>query len=125
MKTNHPIVIGGLWMVISCAEKPSDTALATDSGDPCADVPVVNYDNFGQGFMSLYCEGCHGSEAEDRHGAPESVTFGSVTEVWAHSAQVLALAADVEAPTMPPGGGVPADERIKLYWWLSCATEGT
>ena len=115
----------GLCMLWSCAEKPGDTASVTDSGDPCADVAVVNYDNFGQGFMGLYCEGCHGTEAEDRHGAPDSVSFGSAEQVWSHATQILALAADTEAPTMPPGGGVPDDERIKLSWWLSCAPEGT
>jgi uncharacterized membrane protein len=125
MKTVRLSTVLGLNALLSCADKPTEAEAVADSADVCAEVPVVNYDNFGQGFIGLYCHGCHGSEAEDRHGAPEEVTFGSVDEVWAWSEQILALAANLDDPAMPPGGGVPDDERTKLSWWLTCAPEGT
>jgi len=131
MKKIRLSMLLGLSALLSCGDKPTETDTAetdtadADIADACSDVPVVNYDNFGQGFIGLYCEGCHSADAEDRHGAPETVTFATVDEVWAWSEQILALAADLDDPAMPPGGGVPDDERTKLNWWLSCAPEGT
>ena len=96
---------------------------ATDTG-PCAEVPLVNYNNFGQGFILHTCQGCHASTAADRYGAPESSTFDTVEEVWAQRDRVLARAAS-EPATMPPAGGSSEDDRVRLRWWLECAEAGT
>lgn len=99
---------------------------AGDSGDPCADVPLINYDNFGEGFIVEACQGCHASTATNRYGAPEDVSFDTVDQVWARADRVLARAAPLEAePSMPPAGGTSEDDRTRLRWWLECAPEGT
>lgn len=94
-----------------------------DTG-PCADVPLVNYNNFGQAFITHTCQGCHASTAADRYGAPEDSTFDTVEQVWAQRDRVLIRAA-VDPPTMPPAGGSSEDDRVRLRWWLECAEEGT
>lgn len=94
-----------------------------DTG-PCADVPLVNYNNFGHSFVLHTCQGCHASTAADRYGAPEDSTFDTVEQVWAQRDRVLARAA-AEPPTMPPAGGSSEDDRVRLRWWLECAEEGT
>lgn len=109
-----------LLLLLSCAEPTGDT------GDPCADVPLVNWDNFGQGFIIEACQGCHASTAQDRHGAPQAVHFDTVDDVWLWRPQVLDRAAPVDGdPTMPPAGGTDPDDRTRLRWWLDCADYGT
>lgn len=114
-------------MVHPPLETVGDSA-ATDSGadaeDPCADIPLLNYNNFGQGFMTENCQGCHASTSAERYGAPESVTFDTVDEVWSRAERILERSAGADA-SMPPAGGVPEDDRAKLEWWLLCAEEGT
>jgi hypothetical protein len=94
-----------------------------DTG-PCAEVPLVNYNNFGHSFVLHTCQGCHASTAADRYGAPADSTFDTVEQVWAQRDRVLARAA-AEPPTMPPAGGSSEDDRVRLRWWLECAEEGT
>jgi uncharacterized membrane protein len=145
MKTRVPLVIlSGLAVIAGCggadtdsaaaaAQPPADTAAGddtapTDTGpdatDPCADIPLVTYNNFGNGFMTENCQGCHASTTADRYGAPESVTFDSVDEVWALAERILARAASDDA-TMPPAGGVSEEDRTKLGWWLQCTDAGS
>jgi hypothetical protein len=47
-----------------------------------------------------------------------------VDQVWDQRLMVLGVAAPEDA-TMPPSGGVHADDRMRLRWWLECAPEGT
>jgi hypothetical protein len=102
-----------------------DTEHPLDTGpDFCDGVPVVTYANFGESFMTHHCQGCHASTTEDRHDAPESVTFDSVEEVWSWRDRVLFRAAG-GSPDMPPMGGPEADDRTRLEWWLRCAEQGT
>jgi uncharacterized membrane protein len=103
-----------------------DTAGAesTDSADPCAGVPTLDWDNFGHGFLLQNCQGCHASTAVDRHYAPDDVTFDTVEQAWAHKDAILRAAAG-DDPTMPPRGGVSDDDRTRLGWWLNCGTPGT
>ena len=95
-----------------------------DTGDFCEGVPTVSYNDFGDGFLTEFCQGCHASTAENRYGAPENVTFDTVEQAWAFSERILARAAGDDA-TMPPAGGVDSDDRTRLVWWLQCAEEGT
>ena len=94
-----------------------------DTG-PCADVPLVNWDTFGAGFLLHHCQGCHASTTPDRYGAPADITFDTKAEAWAWRDRILARSA-TEPPTMPPAGGTSVDDRVRLRWWLECAPEGT
>ena len=76
-----------LLFSFACSGESEDTAAAqadsgTDTDDgyflddgACADVPVVTWSTFGQGFVDFYCQGCHASTTQNRHDAPESVVF--------------------------------------------------
>ena len=104
------------------ADSGADTA---DSADPfCADVPTLAYSNFGEGFLRESCQGCHASTSPNRYDAPENVTFDTVEQAWAWADRILARSTG-ESPTMPPRGGVSADDRTRLAWWLRCAIPGT
>ena len=109
---------------------PTDSNSSVDDSVPivdsglCDEAPVVTWANFGQGFITENCQGCHASTAIDRYGAPESVTFDDLEEVWAQSDRILARSTG-DSPTMPPAGGVSEDDRTRLVWWLECAEEGT
>jgi uncharacterized membrane protein len=108
------------WLVlvlVGCTKIDTDS----DEVDFCADKPVLTYDNFGEGFMTQYCQTCHSSElmGEDRHDAPSSVHFDSEAEVAAQVAQILGVATG-PSPIMPPGGGVSDLDREKLEIWLKC-----
>jgi hypothetical protein len=114
----------------AASEEGSDTG-AEDQGDgaiddtgACADVPLVNWDTFGAGFMLHHCQGCHASTTPDRYGAPADVTFDTKADAWAWRDRILERSA-VDPPTMPPAGGTSADDRVRLRWWLTCAPEGT
>jgi hypothetical protein len=89
----------------------------------CADdPPLESWETFGRGFVTTHCQGCHGSAAPDRYGAPEGVTFDTQEETLTHKAQILATAASDE-PTMPPTGGTSEDDRQRLRIWLECFPE--
>lgn len=103
---------------------PVDSAPVDSAAAFCDGVPVVAYTNFGEGFLRENCQGCHASTAPDRHDAPASVVFDTVEDAWALAARILARSTG-ESPTMPPQGGVSADDRVRLQWWLECGTPGT
>ena len=92
---------------------------ATDNADPCADAPLLTYDNFGRGFLTQNCQPCHSAETMDRHGADPSVTFDSYDDVVAQWDAIARVATGAD-PVMPPSGGIPDEEREKLSIWLSC-----
>ena len=104
--------------VLGCAEE-EDTG-TTDTG-PCADVPLLTYANFGRGFLTEYCQGCHASTTLDRHGAPESVTFDNLGLAWEKADRILERSL---GGTMPPSGGTSEDDLTQLEWWLTCGEEG-
>lgn len=119
-------MIRAVWLLVlvGCTPDPVDPA---DTGeDPaftgpaiCEDAPVTTWDNFGAGFLTQHCLACHASTAPDRHDAPDDVTFDTEEEAWTWSERIVARAAG-EAPTMPPQGGVSADDRYLLEVWLTC-----
>lgn len=115
-------LLPALLSLAACTGAPDDTAAVVV--DPCADTPVVTWANFGEGFFIEQCMGCHASTAPDRYGSPEDVRFDTVDDVWLHKDAVLTQAAS-DSPAMPPGGGAPEIDRVKLTWWLTCAEEGT
>jgi len=141
-----------LLFVLACGGKSSggppplpmfsDSGLAADSGDGgaqtddsggsdsgsgvdfCADAPLVNWVNFGEGFLMEACQGCHASGSPDRYGAPEEIVFDTVAQAWSQADRILARAGGA-VPTMPPLGGTTEDQRLKLRYWLECADSGT
>ena len=97
---------------------------AADSTDPrCVGAATLDWDNFGHGFLTVQCDGCHASTAADRYGAPEDLTFDTVDEAWSHADSIVGVATG-EAPIMPPRGGVSEDDRVRLGWWLLCGVPG-
>jgi uncharacterized membrane protein len=107
-----------LAAISACGNPPDDT------GDlACFEAPPVNYANFGEGFLTENCQGCHASTAPNRYDAPEGVSFDTVEEAWDWRGRILARV--VDDATMPPAGGVDEDVRQLLGWWLDCAPEGS
>ncbi len=91
-----------------------------DPDDPaCADVPVVTWETFGDGFLTERCQGCHAEAVAEAAGVPSGVHFGTEDAARAHAERILARATG-DAPTMPPQGGVDPDDRERLRIWLTC-----
>ena len=103
-----------------------DTGLDAEPEDAeidCADAPLVNWVNFGEGFLLENCSGCHHSETPNRYGAPEDAVFDTVEEVWEQKASLLYIVAS-ENRRMPPSGGTTEMQRDKLKIWLNCGEPG-
>ena len=115
-----------IWLALALGctgDDPPPPPLTDDTGDAgfddrCADLPRVTWDEWGWGFMTTYCQGCHASTAPDRYGAPEGVFFDTEADtlLWAERVRIRTL----EDLDMPPAGGVPPDELEILGWWLDC-----
>ena len=97
-----------------------------DTGEPqepevseeCVDAPLITYSSFGQGFIDFNCQGCHGSGAPNRQGAPESVTFDNHEEVlfWLERIyQRTHISLD-----MPPALGIFEEDQERLRIWIDC-----
>lgn len=122
MKVRTMIVAMALSLAGGCDEDGDEgDEAATGAGD-CEEQPVVTYDTFGRGFLSTYCNGCHGGAVVDRQGAPGSVVFDTPEDVEVYADRILARTApaDGSAPTMPPVGGVTEEDRERLVIWLTC-----
>ena len=91
------------------------TQLAT-----CESEPALSWENFGEGFMLQNCTPCHHSQlpADQRVGAPVGVDFDTYRGVLTFAERVRARTLD--AQTMPPGGGIPQGELLRMDEWLSC-----
>lgn len=88
--------------------------------EPCPPASELTYDNFGGPFLDSYCQRCHASAADDRNGAPSSITFDDADEVRSHRERIFARAAG-DNTSMPPGpDDPPAAERDMLAEWLAC-----
>ena len=135
MKPALRVMLAAALLVAGCtiSTKTGDSGLVdgSDTGEidwaslACEEAPVVNYANFGQGFITHYCQGCHASASTRRYGAPDNVTFDNLDEVWTWAGRILIRSSDAEEFDMPPAGGTGEDDRQKLRWWLECAPEGT
>jgi len=131
-------LVGGmlLSLITGCStleghsdETPTDGDLTPDAEDSsptpvdpaslCGDAPVVTWDNFGQGFMIENCQSRHATTSPNRYGASPDVHFDTLDDVLERQDRILARAAG-ENPTMPPDGGVSADDRWLLQVWLTC-----
>jgi len=136
MKTLHHLLPLIAALALGCGQDGSsstgtggsDGSSTQDSGggpdDPadtgfCAEVPVVTWDNWGEGFLIERCQACHASTSENRNDAPEEVVFDTREETLAQADRILARAAGEDA-TMPPEGGVTDDDKFLLTVWLTC-----
>jgi uncharacterized membrane protein len=89
----------------------------------CADQPDVTWNNWGKGFFTTYCTGCHSETTPNRYGAPESVNFDTLDEVKALKSTIRK---DVlEDGTMPVGGGVIDEHKELLEVFLDCGLGGS
>jgi hypothetical protein len=96
-----------------------DSASSLDD-EPCPEDSELTWDNFGGPFLDSYCQRCHASFAEDRNGAPSSITFDTADQVRSHRERIFARAA-ADNTSMPPGPeDPPAAERSMLAEWLAC-----
>jgi uncharacterized membrane protein len=81
---------------------------------------TLAYDNFGASFFAGWCQGCHASDAINRHGAPSHVTFDDVTQIRDRAARIFERSARSNV-SMPPGLDDPSrEERDLLAEWLAC-----
>ncbi len=113
-------IILAIALLGGCQQQESTSAEDQPIGTCGQDLPVLSWESFGQGFFEAYCQGCHSSNVSDRRGAPPGITFDSEDAALASSAAITSSTLS-EAPTMPPGGGVPDDERALLTAYLRCA----
>lgn len=111
---------------LGCGDKEDDPAgsgadtggLPVSDTGICADAPVVTWENYGHGFVLERCQSCHASTSDNRYGAPEGVSFDTKEEALAQADRILARVVDDE--TMPPSGGVDADDLELVEIWLTC-----
>ena len=105
---------GFLWLfTLGCTGEP------VDSADPCAEAPVVTWDNFGDALLTGHCQSCHASTSPDRAGAPLEVTFDTHAEATAQREAILRVATG-DSPMMPPGLTIGERDRELLEVWLTC-----
>jgi uncharacterized membrane protein len=105
------------WLLLACGGKPEDTGW-TD----CSEAPVVNYDNFGEGFLLHNCQSCHATTTGNRYGAPENVSFDTKESVSQWLGRIYETTIGPQH-SMPPAGTIAEDEQVMLYWWLVCEEE--
>jgi uncharacterized membrane protein len=103
-----------LLLLLACVAGTDETG-ADDTGCQTA----VTWQNFAQGFFVSYCQSCHAATAADRHGAPEGIDFATEAEVRAQTDAVRRVV--VTNATMPPGGGLLADDVTLIGEWLECS----
>jgi uncharacterized membrane protein len=86
---------------------------------------ALTYENFGRGFMSVYCQHCHaqaggGSDDGHSHGVPAGYNFATREDVLRHRERIYARSAAGNT-SMPPGPDDPPElDRQSLAEWLAC-----
>lgn len=99
-----------LWM-LACG------GVSSADGEECS---PFYYENFGAGFMTEHCQGCHADGATDREGAPQAIFFDDVSSILEHRDTIIY---EIEEETMPPAGGITEEERAAAVEWLNCMEE--
>ena len=108
-----------MWLWMACSLGGSDTA----GSEACDREPPLTWENFGEGYLGLHCNGCHSSllPAGQRGGAPLGMDFDTWDDVVLHHDRIYNRAlVDFD---MPPGGG-PTDEDLAMFTeWLACEVQ--
>jgi hypothetical protein len=94
--------LAGLALLVAAGCASPDPAVPIPDGAVSCDPPTLTYQNFGSAFFSAHCAGCH---LWDQPSARDD------------AAQ---LSGAVGSGFMPPGGGVPDDEKAAFLAWLGC-----
>lgn len=95
------------------------TPEAESGGDvACVDSSGVTWETWGHRFFESYCDSCHAAGSPDRHGAPDAVVFDDLADVQAQVARLRTVLLD--APSMPPGGGVTETDLARIADFLAC-----
>ena len=76
------------------------------------------YHDWTQGFLLSKCQSCHSIEARERYNAPEDIFFDSFEDAIRLKNRIRSSV--LERESMPPAGGILADEKILLEQWLDC-----
>lgn len=94
-----------------------------EEADPCARTPSLDYANWGRGFMSKHCTGCHSAIVPDDHRneAPIDVNLDTYDDVLHFSGRIEARVLMGGDEAMPPGGGPTEEELDLLDEWLQCS----
>lgn len=99
---------------VACAFTQLDDVACPDGGT------TLTYQNFGAQLFQTWCNKCHASDAEYRHGAPDEVRFDTLAEIHKWKSRIFERAA-ADNDSMPPGPAGPSrEERDKLAVWLAC-----
>lgn len=106
-----------LWLILTSCNQKEDTGYWN-----CDNAQEVTYANFGEGFLRHNCQGCHASSTNNRHGAPENVTFDTMEDAWKWKDRILTTTLS-NPPTMPPAGKITENQAILLHWWLECGED--
>ncbi len=105
------------WFWLACSGKSEDTGWIN-----CEEAPVVNYENFGEGFLTHNCQSCHSVTTANRYGAPENVYFDTKEDATTWLLPIYETTIG-NRESMPPAGTIEPDEQVMLYWWLVCEEE--
>ncbi len=121
-----PLLIGALACGRSSSFPPTDddtAAVNTDTTERpipehCDEAFDVTYENWGRGFLTTQCSGCHAETAPDRYDAPPEAIFDTVEQTDAWADRIIERV--IYDSDMPPAGGVTDDEKTLLSYWLEC-----
>jgi len=86
----------------------------------CLRDPPLTWDNYGAYIIGRQCRPCHSEYSREgqRADAPLGVDFDDFDDVLGWADRIQARSVDDE--TMPPAGGMLAEERVLLGEWLRC-----
>ena len=96
-----------IWLILGCSVQQEECS-------------PLYYENFGAGFLTEHCQGCHGRETSEREGAPANIVFDQKEDVLEHLALIQK---EMEEDTMPPAGGLTDQEYEAFIEWLGCVEQ--
>ena len=103
-----------------CEDKLDPVQPPTDSGDN-GQGDVVSYSVHIRPILELRCTPCHSSSRQglERNGAPPGINFDTFSAARAASPKANPR---IQSGTMPPGGGIPKEERLLFQSWVDQGT---
>jgi len=107
----------GIVLFFSCGDKADPvTPLPPDGGNG-----LVTYTMNVKAILDQHCILCHSTanSGVQRNGAPLEVNFNTYQVAVDHAEHANER---IQAGTMPPTGGIPADQRAIFARWLQDGT---